>query len=85
MTMHEVTREQFFAAIRDLTRRGVDVNPSSSANLRTLTPLGAHGLFIVQREDAPGDPWPHIRFSRYTPPGGAHIIPTPPSVLGNRP
>lgn len=61
------------------------VQNNSSANLRTLTPLGAEGLFIVQREHAPGDPWPHVRFSRYTPPGGAHIIPTPPSVLGNRP
>lgn len=55
------------------------VNHNHADNLRRLTPLGAEGLFIVERETAEPGSKHRYRFSRYSPPNNSHIIPTTPS------
>lgn len=52
------------------------VNVNHADKLRLLTPLGAEGLFIVERETTePGSEY-RYRFSKYSPPNNSHIIPT---------
>ena len=55
---------------------------NSERNLKHLTPLGAQGLFIVERDL--GDP-PQIRFCKYVPPNNSHIIPSAPAQAGDNP
>lgn len=60
------------------------VNVNHTDNLKRLTPLGAEGLFIVERETtAPGSKWKH-RYSKYSPPGNSHIIPIAPAQAGGQ-
>lgn len=54
------------------------VKVNSESNLRSLTPTGAEGLFIVEVEPTNLD-YPRFRYVKYTHPGGAHLIPEMPS------